>query len=186
MNFLLNSARFDFLMQTLTDLHIWDFIWYPSTNMSLLICSSVMLVKLLGSMIFHNIDASQHNVTTYMHKFMSLLLYALWFAVSSLICFSFILRPINTSQLSISSYSCKKAIVEIKSYPFLFISFCFINLLIFSLLIWVWYDAMKPIKNPSNSLVTYLFFSKSTRGTRCTFIVLTEGKNILWRGKISS
>jgi hypothetical protein len=83
MNFLLNSARFDFLKQTLTDLYIWDFIWYPSTNMSLLICSSLMLVKLLGSMIFHNTDASQHNVTTYMHKFMSLLVRILWLPILS-------------------------------------------------------------------------------------------------------
>jgi hypothetical protein len=38
---------------------------------------------------------------------------------------------------------------------------------------------MKPIQNPSKSLVIY-FFSKSTRGHRCTFIVLTEGKNIFF------
>ena len=152
MNLLLNNGHIELLLHNLIKLHIWDFIWYPSTHMSFL-CIHTMLVKLLSSMTFHNVDASQHNETIYMHKFMSLLLYALWFAVSSLICFSFILRPINTSQLSISSYSCKKAIVEIKSYPFLFISFCFINLLIFSLLIWVWYDVMKPIQNPSNSLV---------------------------------
>jgi hypothetical protein len=37
---------------------------------------------------------------------------------------------------------------------------------------------MKPIQNPSKSLV--IFFSKSTRGHRCTFIVLTEGKNIFF------
>ena len=152
MNLLLNNAYIELLLHNLTELHIWDFIWYPSTHMSFL-CIHTMLVKLLSSMTFHNVDASQHNETIYMHKFMSLLLYALWFAISSLICFSFILRPINTSQLSISSYSCKKAIIEIKSYPFLFISFCFINLLIFSLLIWVLYDAMKPIQIPSNSLV---------------------------------
>ena len=41
------------------------------------------LVSSLGSMIFHNIDASQHNVTTYMHKFMSLLLHILWLAILS-------------------------------------------------------------------------------------------------------
>jgi len=140
MNLLLNNAYIELLLHNLTELHIWDFIWYPSTHMSFL-CIHIMLVKLLSSMIFHNVGASQHNVTIYMHKFMSLLLYALWFAVSSLICFSFILRPINTSQLSISSYSCKKAIIENKSYPFLFISFCFINLLIFSLVIW--FDMMQ-------------------------------------------
>jgi len=91
MNFLLNSAYIDFLLHNLTELHIWDFIWYPSTHMSFLYIH-IMLVKLLSSMIFHNVDASQHK-TMYMHKFMSLLLYALWFSTSPIICFSFILRP---------------------------------------------------------------------------------------------
>ena len=92
MNLLLNNGHIELLLHNLIKLHIWDFIWYPSTHMSFL-CIHIMLVKLLSSMTFHNVDASQHNETIYMHKFMSLLLYALWFAVSSLICFSFILRP---------------------------------------------------------------------------------------------
>jgi hypothetical protein len=148
MNLLLNNSYIDLLLHNLTELHIWYFIWYLS-----FLYIQIMLVKLLSSMIFHNVDASQHNETIYMHKFMSLLLYALWFAISPLICFSFILRPwsILVNYQSLLIHVIKPSLRSNHNHSL------YLILLIFSLLIWVWYDAMKPIQNPSKSLVIYFF-----------------------------